>query len=566
MRHLLSITAVLIAGFLYSQAQAGPIYNAGTLAFKSDDQSMWAPGDALVKSGSTFVGTQWGQTELKTATIGGIVGSENTVVFPSTGAIVIPFFEPRIWIPTPTWSNLFKGYWTGCGCVKDVTIKPATNAITADTRTGAKLDVHTKGKAGLEFGYSIESGSVDTNANFEASAELPDEIKADEFFSLTTSSAFVSGIISTQSPKAEAYISAIMELSGSVDAKACALTFGCETGSFNLPTIDLDQRILSIDPNSLKVLDGVLPGGEAFAEVSIFNQSLTLKGGATAAPPVVGFKLTGPGGTLVSSLPPTPAVTVDLAEFTVQAPDIATDGTGSGSKVTSTGRDDLLSAQLDIDGAATLFAGLPPFGIGVDLIDAGPFKLSVSLDLIDVDAGPVIGVTQDFEFTPTLKVSLAFSNPIKIDGLTGQHTAWEGLWSNLPKVAITQDTIVIPTFWLDALLETDMGLDLGLVGTLDILKLGATGSIGSVDFLNFNPISLNNLLGIDNELFSTDKLGLSVYKDSFKLGGFNSIVGQDFLLAVIVPEPGVFCLLITGFGFLLLGRFNRSRTSRARIC
>ena len=558
-----------------SIANAGVMYDTGALEFESTGQSMWGSGTAFRAADSEFVGTIWND---KTATIGGIAGDENEVVFPALGAVTIPVFEPRIFVPTPTWSNPFKGYHTGCGCWKDVVIKPATAAITADTRTGAQLNLHTSGKVGLEFGYSIDSGSVDTTATFGAMAELPEQVNADQFFSFDTSSAFESGAIKTQSPWVEAYMSAIMELSGSMDAQACALTFGCkESGTIALPSVDLNQRILSIDPNSLKVLDGVSPGGEPFAEVPIANQSLTLEGGATLAPPTVGFKLTGPFGvTLATSMPPTPAVTVDLAEATLSIPNIATEGSGSGEKVTSNGRDDLLSVQVDLDGAATLLGGLPPVGLGFDVIDAGVFKLSVSLDLIDVDAGPVLGIMQEFEFEPTLMVTLDFSDEIKIGSLPGLHTSWTGLWSELPEFAITQDTTFTPTFWLDAMLRNVTGLDLGLVGTLDILKLGATGIIGGFDVLNFSPISLNSILGIDNTLFETDKLELPIYDELFALGGFDPVAGTPFTLRVAngsgsgsgtepdigpgaaVPEPPLVALLLA-----VLLAFGASRARRA---
>jgi hypothetical protein len=552
-KRTLAVLGLVASSNLLSTVNASIIYDTGILNFESTAQSMWGAGDAFRKEESIFVGTQWTN---KTATIGGIAGSKNEVVFPAIGAVKVPVYEPRIFVPTPTWSDPFKGYHTGCGCWKDVTIKPATDAITADTRTGATLDVHTSGKVGLDFGYAIDSGSVDTTADFIAGAVIPDAVQASEFISLNTSSNFNNGTINTQSPKVEAYLSAVMQLSGSVDAQACALTLGCKSGTSALPAVDLNQRILSIDPNSLKVLDGIGPDGAPFAEVPILNQSLTLEGGATFAPPVVGFKLTGPGGvSLASSLPPTPAVTVDLAEVTVSVPDIATSGSGGGTSVTSDGRDDLLSAQLDLDGAATLMGGLPPTGANFDLIDAGVFKLSASLDLIDVDAGPVVGLTQDFEFTPTLMSTINFSKPVEIAGMSGLHNSWTGIWSELPDFAITKTTTVSPTFWLDAMLKNDMGLDLGLVGTLDILKLGATASIGGIDLLNFNPLSLNNLLGIGNTLFDTPKVGFSVFDTMFKLGGFQEIIGDSFTLNLYsVPEPGILWLMVFGLSALFILR------------
>ena len=318
-----------------AQLRAAVIYDAGSLGFQSAGQSMWDSGTAFRQSASTFVGATWTDA---TATIGGIAGSENTVVFPAIGAVTVPVYEPSVWVPTPTWSNPLKGYWTGCGCWKDVTVKPATQAITADTRTGAELDVTTTGRAGLEFGYSIDSGSVDTNVNFQALADLPEAVDSGQFFSLGTGSTLDSGTIATQSPTIQAYINAVMEMSGSVTAQACALTFGCANGSFDLPSVDMNQSILSVDPNSVKVLDGLV-NGQPLAELPILNRGFTLEGGATIEPPVVGFKLTGPlGGTILNTLPPTPAVTVDLASATFNVPNIATNGSATGATITSSGR------------------------------------------------------------------------------------------------------------------------------------------------------------------------------------------------------------------------------------
>lgn len=539
---IVKVVALFVGTFLIlcSYASTATIYDAGPLVFESTGQSMWDSGTAFRKEESVFLGTQW---ENKTATIGNIYGDANYQLTPDIPAVTV-----QVWVPTPTWSNPFKGYWT------PVQITPAIDAMTIDTRTGAELNVHSSGKVGLEFGYSIDSGSVDTKANFQAVAELPESVKASEFFSLTTNSIFADGSIQTQSPKIEAYISTILQLSGSIDAQACALTLGCaNSGSIALPTIDLDQRILSIDPNSLKVLDGIMPDGKAFAEIPILNQSLTLEGGiTTTVPPVPGFMLTGPGFTIGTL--PSPAATVELAEMTVYAPDIATTGTGSGEKVTSNGRDDLLSLQLDLDGAATMFAGLPPTGMNFHLINTPTLQLSASLDLIDVKAGPVLGVTQDFEFTPTLMADIAFSNPVQIAGLSGLQNNWSGLWSELPQFAINETTTFTPSFWLDASLTNDIGLDLGLVGTLDLLKLGAKGSFGGVFNLDFNPFTLNDLLGIGNTLFETSKVGFSVYDTTFNLFGFDNIAGSPFTLYVAVPEPGTFGLMLVGLVALQLRR------------
>jgi hypothetical protein len=518
----LVVSSCFVALLLSAAPARALVYDTGTLSFESTGQSMWDSGNAFRRSESVFVGEEWAN---RTATLGEILGSQNTVIIRGTNSVTVRWFEPRI--------NL--GFTSiGCGCDRSKTI-PGIPAVTADTRTGAEVSLTTSGKVGLEFGYSIDSGSVDTSADFRASASLPDLIQANQLFSLDTSSVLDNGTIQTQSPKIDAYMSAIMQLSGSIEAQACLAPFGCSgKGSVNLPTIDMDQRILSVDLNSFKVLEGAGPGGDPIAETNLFNQSLTLEGGATVAPPAVGFKMTTLNGalTVVNTLPPTPSVTVDLAELEVQVPDIATNGSGSGAPITSSGRDDVVNATVDIDGVATMVAGLPPAGLNFDLIDTPVFKVGASLDLIDVDAGPVLGLTQDFEFEPTLMASIDFSNPVVIDGLTGVQSNWIGEWSALPDIAISQDTTFNPEFWIGATLKNTLGLDLGLEGTLDILKLGATASVGGLDVLGLNPITLNELLGIGNTLFETDKLNFDVYSNRFALGGFTPMQGTPFTLAL----------------------------------
>ena len=537
--------AMVITCALYvlsTSVNAAVIYDGGPLDFESSAQSMWGTGTAFRKEESIFLGTQWTN---KTASFGGIAGSANAHILGTGGTI------PNLAYPAEVvaWEACNLAPFCSPGSYPSTTLPNPIPYATTDTRTGATLSVNSSGKVGLEFGYSIDSGSVDSTVEFSALADLPDAlVEKTDVINLNTSSALDSGSIMTQSPKVEAYISAIMELSGSVEAKACGLLLGCATGNTAIPTVNMDQRILSIDPNSLKVLDGVLPGDGPFAEVPILNQSLTLEGALSPLPPYAGFKLTGPGGlTLATSVPPGPAVSFDLAEIEVQVPDIATSGSKSSpDTISSNGRDDFLSAQLDLDGAATLFGGLPPQGLNATLIDVPGIKVEASLDLIDVDAGPVLGITQDFELVPTLMVDLAFSNPIQIAGMLGLQTGWTGEWADLPDFSLFETTTFTPTYWIDAMLKNDFGIDLGLVGTLDVLKLGATASVAGIEVLGIGPISLNGLLGLGNNLFETDKLGFSVYDNEFGLGGFNRIAGNAFTIGVRVPEPGTIGMMLIG--------------------
>lgn len=528
------LLAVAVVCSCAGTVAAMPTYETGALNFTTQNQSMWAAGDAFVAEDSTFVGLQWAET---TKRIGGIIGDRTS---------------SRV-NTNPLW-------WAWKGCKETVNFlcggEPSKGQIdvVTDTRTGAQVDLTSSGKFGLEFGYSVNSGSVDAEVEFSAAADVPNSAKrSGEFFSLNTSSALNAGTIMSQSPNASAYINAIAELNASASAKACLIFAGCTpTLKTDLVSFKEELELLSIDPNSLKVLPNALPGPAAgdpnvpLAEVKILNQSLTLAGAfdATLTP---GFKLTTPQFTIADTTPPTPDVSFDLASVTAQFPIINTSGNKDGDLIKSGGRSDFISAKVDLDGVATL-AGSPPLGFNADLVDTAGFKIGASFDVVDVDAGPDLGITQDFELEPTLMAKLTFNNPVRIANLPGTHTTWEGVWDELPEIAATVNGILTiePEFWLDAMFTNLIGIDLGLSGTIDLLKFSVTASAGAVSLISTNPVSLNSLLGFGNTLFATDKLRFPIAELPFQLGGFERILGQA--ITINVPEPSTLLLLLAALG------------------
>jgi len=534
----------LIAG----TASAAPIYDTGQLNFSTSGQSMWAPGGAIQFEDSIFVGAEW--NNLGTG-FGGIIGNLSTTTINTN----------------PLW-------WAWRACKATINFlcgsEPNPGAVNTvlDTRTGARIDLTTSGKLGLEFGYTVDSGSIDALADLSATAVLPDaNLLLGEFFNLNPTSLLIDGSITTQSPKAEAYINAIAKLSGSVTAKACLILSGCAEGTLNLPTVDVEQPILVVDPNSLQILPGLpAPLPDPLAEIALLNQEVTLSGTLTPTPnpPFVlpGFKVSTALGTIVDTSPTgTPEFEVDLASIEVQAPDISTSGGLDGNLIKSSGRDDFLLARLDIDGVATMAGAFPPLGIGLTLIDIPGFKVGAQFDALDVDAGPDLGITQDFELDPTLMVRLDFSAPLMIDGMFGPQMFWEGAWDVLPNFALLEKTTTFaPTFWLDAALTNTLGIDLGLSGTMDFFKFGAGVTVAGIDLLSIGPISLNSLLGLSNELFSTPKLRIPIYDIPFTLGGFGEIQAAAF--TITVPEPGTLLLLLTGLGYVVVFQRRKSFVPR----
>lgn len=539
------LAALLALSLLSVPSFAVPLYDSGTLDFTSTGQSMWGPGSSFQASNSVFVGAQW---QNQTVGLGGFVGELSTTTVNTNPAW-------WAWYGCKNTINVFCGDQPSKGQVKVVT----------DTRTGARVDLTTSGKFGLNFGYTIDSGTVDANVKLTANAVLPDKgPHVKEYFNLNPSSSLDDGTLTSQSPKAEATVDAIAQLSGSVKAKACLILAGCTgEGTYNFPSLDANLPLLALDPNSLKVLPDLLPGASpsdprlAFAEVPIANQGLTLEG-ALSVTGVPGYKLSTPQFTLASTVPPAPALNVDLASLSFQLPDIQTNGGVSGASLKSSGSSNVLSAKIDLDGIAAM-AGFPPTGIGVDLIDAGGFKVSAQFDALDIDAGPDLGLRQDFELKPTLMVHLDFDNPVLVSGYAAPQTFWEGRWSELPDFALLRSTTFTPTYWLDAELTNQMAIDLGLSGTMDILKFTFGASAGGVNIIGTNPISLNSLLGLGNDLFPSQHLtSFQVGNLSFGLQGFNTIAGTPF--TVTVPEPGTIALFLIGFGSLVLMRRRKART------
>ena len=352
-----TIAAALLS-IAASGAHAGAIYDAGSLDFSTTDQSMWGTGSATVLKDSVFVGTQWTN---RTGGVGGFTGSLSTVTINTN-----PLWWA--WKACKETVNFLCGSQPSKGQVKQV----------VDTRTGARVDLTTSGKFGLEFGYEINSGAVDASAGFGATAVLPGRVDQRQYIDLQTAASLNTGAISTQSPWISAYMDGIAEFSGSIEGQACLILAGCTPkGTLNLPSVDTRLKIASIDPNSLKVLPGALPAPDPndpnvpFAEVKLLNQTLTLEGALSAAvPPVPGFKLSTSQFTIASTVPPTPALTTELASLEFNVPEIQTTGGVENGQITSEGRDDLLKPKIDLDGVAAM-GGFPPLGFGVDLIDAG---------------------------------------------------------------------------------------------------------------------------------------------------------------------------------------------------
>ncbi len=563
------IANTLMVILMPSVAMATPTtIDFGSLDFSSANQGMWGAGSAPGLNIDRFIGTSWNSS----TSVGHIYGELSS--------------SSTDW-PHWHWPSGWECH--GLLCSSGHYHNPGhfhthTTTLSTDTRSGARLDVNTSGRVGFQLGLTADSGSVDTDVQFNADLLVPDSagLNVGQFFNLNPSSILAGGQLSTSFPQISANLDAIVGVRASIDnAQVCVLLSGCSAKSSTGELGFADQTIplLSFNdpasPGQIKVL-GVLD-----PTVFQFDDPISVGGKLNA---------------------------------TVHVPDIATSAGVSGNILASSGADNLFTVTADLDALALAPLGLP--GGGVEF-NAGIF--AVNADLIDVQAGPVLTIKQNFEFDPSLYVNLSFDQPVNIAGeyapqefitettygtvrecarrvdfvtgacpgnvfvyrqvVTGRtlvplprelapQTSWFGQWNQLPDIALLNpETRITPTFSVqgnllnNTLLGIDGLFDLNIMqASLALEKFGLSFDLGSVGPM-YNYTRQSNL-------FDTPPL----FSQSFGLGGFNSIVGNSFLVRTAsapslgtkgsrnsVPEPAPLLLLL--FGLVMMG-VSRRKSAR----
>ncbi|MCP4398393.1 MAG: hypothetical protein GY801_13985 [bacterium] len=254
------LLVVLLAVSFGGQAHALVAYDSGALNFSASNQSIWDTGGGASISANKFLGTEWTN---QTMSIDAMLGSATETVPNPLRIAYDLLYEPckllyshdvcvngqsaqQLVLALGDKPSSISCEWYEAGCLieagiretarlawdgawaickadgfSDYTCKngqalklpvaalgaapPAT--ITIDTRTGAKVDLSTSGKVGIEAGFTLDSGSVDATADFSVKADLPDglTVGAGTFFNINSSSTFDAGTVATQSPTATAY-------------------------------------------------------------------------------------------------------------------------------------------------------------------------------------------------------------------------------------------------------------------------------------------------------------------------------------------------------------------------
>lgn len=518
----IGLLPAIIVSLSSGSALSATIYSQ-TVEFATDGRSMWGPSSANRASGSQFLGASWrneGQT------VGGIGGSL------STTSVVNPAFIA----------------WQGC---REITPSPFRDEVcgstapaarittTTDTRTGLQATLRSSGDAGVLVDYAFDGGSVDANLGFQPTLKFDPVVEAGTPLTLSASAPLTAGAIATQSPTFKIDLSSALDLNVTANGQVCFFGAGCSAGGGTVVSGGETRKLVSIDKDQVEFFPGQIPGGTLSVPAAQMDVSLVIGLNGLPSATVNGFTV---GGAVGPSF--------ELGSGQIGVPVVATTGQLQDGKIVSSGMDQILALNLDLD----TIGPVPPGGTSVGF---GPF--GVSLDGYDVKAGPRVSFFQQFEVTGDLMVDLLFDREVLVDGEL--KTEVTSRWDALPELSLLGTTVFTPDFWVDASLSSGFGLQYGLGLDVEFAKGAVNAGPFSADFGPLRSIALP---------FSPDFLKQHVLDITFGLGGFDAVRGQSFTIAVLgdhmaggsgdgtsvapIPLPPSAVLLAGALGLLSLAR------------
>ncbi len=458
---------------------------SSNLAFQSQDQSMWASGDAFIFDyKDEFLSPAFG-----------------------TGSIVIN--------PGP-----IRG-----------------GGITVDPRFAFSA----VGQMGVAPGFYINSGSVSATIDYGVDIGAASPIVSGTFFKFNGSAALRnSSMLVSKSPTIETYLDGVLKVSVNdfYEAKVSGGTIfnGVRNGTFTSqrdpghggPRVDVDAR---------KELFGFNSGG---------NGRLIWKGA----------DLGGVGDVIKVGNPLAPSAVFTIGDWRIDA----AGGVASGA-VTAQGQTALLTTAIDVDAA---LVG-PILGPSINT-NLGPnVHLSAGYDVVDFDATLTAGYQQQFDLVPSVSVVLNFSDDVLVKDGSGKVSPTRRVAAasidELPEIALIGKSVdVTPTFSVMADLHNKTDITFALLlqykAIAGHIELDFSSPFYSDDIYSesFGPLRSWNS--------DIDPLALSVYDESFALGGFSTIAGQTFTISA-VPEPATFMTFGVGLVILLMWVWARDRDHRS---
>ncbi|MEM7251311.1 MAG: PEP-CTERM sorting domain-containing protein [Pseudomonadota bacterium] len=511
MRHtaLVLVAALVVPASLW----AAPLYEPGLLQFSTTGQSMWGTGESTSPVSNAHTASWSAST-----TVGGIAGSAREQVTPEIPSVQLTPRIPAVYGPRyyqPRVYNIFTDRHSGCGCWKrdlisgeiPATYSPHIPATYADTRTGTEVEFSTSGQIGVRSSLGFTDGTVDVSLDFAPSLSLPEVVTQREFFSFTSTNGLVDGEFESIFPTLTGTLDLVFNARIDAEATGCLVGAGCDTSRSTLLDWDIDAELLEVhtedlppDTVSLFGIDQVpfdLSAATVFADLS-------------------------PTGVVIS-LPgiPQPPIAVNLGHVTLDYPTIGIRDSELDNAVLSASEtaENVIELFADVDTLGTALGATVPGGV---VLNAGLW--SFRGDLIDIDFGPTLDISQSFSVSPELMLRLEFSEALYVETSDGGEeliSYWSGALDDLPRFALASDSevTITPTWWLDVELTNQTAFSLEATGALDVLKGRLALSLLAKE-----------LCLLCDDLIEIPLTEFDAFNEQFALGGFAPITTESFLL------------------------------------
>ena len=527
--------------FFITASQAYAYTSSFDLIFATEDQNMWSSGGAFVFDYTNeFARLDWNLFK----TVGDIVGGEGT--------------------------------WCATG------LGPC---YSYDTRTGAEIRGSTSGYVGMEFTTHIDSGTVDVSYPVSIDLAFPDAhtVRPETNFQIDTAyKVDPDASLYTSFPGISAELSFLYNIQAQAGGNAMFLGKDLYDGSATLiNTGDERFSLLSVSGQGVE---------SPFLDLFQLTDTLSDLSDTTSENADKDKNEMNPDSNKDSKKKNVNLA--DLFSIDVGIPDIYTIGELDENILQSSGEDDFLTATLDLDNVLTTAFGLPGllgqsknFGFG-----------TMGYDILDVQAGTALAVTQEFSFDPGLKGRLDFSDSLLMPVEVFDHyvvnndyysqLAWnyyrkdsDGSMENFCRTITFACSVVTRSEY-----QLSNSIEYALGDSLDFMfPTGVESVFATPTFFLDNIFANNTGMRVDplitEKLLSFDLFGLSlsvydgeqrfdvgadidIFSKQFALGGFDSFTLEPFTLSALVdsapvPEPSTFLLL--GSGLVGLAWYGRKR-------